>query len=418
MDGKAPRSAGAGSESTAGDRALAPEPACPPGAQPFGIYLHFPYCLSKCPYCDFASRAAAIVPQERYTQAVRRELELRASEFPRRAATSVFFGGGTPSLWEAREVGGVLQALDRAYPFTADCEITLEANPGASDEARFAAYRAAGVNRLSVGAQSFQPSVLQNLGRRHTPDETARAVQAARAAGFENVSVDLIYGAPGHTGALVLDDARRAVALGTEHVSAYALTLEHLAEEVPMARDRRRGLITVPDDDTQAQMGAVLRAELERAGLKRYEISNFAHPGREARHNLNYWRGGGYLGLGVSASGFARASDGRRGRRYTNRRAPESYFAALDRRELPEKEQERIGTREVLLERLYTGLRLTEGLDLATLDGLCGTAICRTKAQELTRFAAGGLCTWDGTRITLTERGLDLHTSIAAALTP
>jgi putative oxygen-independent coproporphyrinogen III oxidase len=382
----------------------------------FGLYVHFPYCLSKCPYCDFASRAAPVIPHERYADAVLRELELRQPAFPARRATSVFFGGGTPSMWEGAQVARVLAALRAAYPFTEDCEVTLEANPGASDEARFSAFRAAGVNRLSIGAQSFQPQVLTSLGRQHTPDEVGRAVRAARAAGFDNVSIDLIYGAPGHTVERVRDDAKRALDLGTNHLSAYALTLVHLAEEVPMARDRALGRIVVPDDDAQAEMGEALRDELADGGFTRYEISNFATPGREARHNLLYWRGGAYLALGVGASGFAKDPDGRTGQRYMNKRAPEYYFADVEAGSLPEKEVEAVGPADVFLERLYTGLRLVEGLDLAALDALCGTdATVRHRAQ-LEKFAREGLCTFDGRRVALTTRGLELHTSIATAL--
>lgn len=384
--------------------------------EPFGLYVHFPYCLSKCPYCDFASRGVREVPHERYADAVLRELELRRPEFPARPATSLFFGGGTPSMWEASQVRRVTDALRVAYPFTSDAEITLEANPGASDEARFAAFREAGVNRLSIGAQSFQPDVLQQLGRKHGPDEIGRAVRAARSAGFENVSIDLIYGAPGHTPERVRDDARRAVDLGTDHLSAYALTLEHLAEEVPMARDRALGRIVVPDDDAQAAMGELVRDVLRAGGFHRYEISNYARSGRESRHNLVYWRGGAYLALGVGASGFAKASDGRGGRRYSNKRAPEFYFEDIEAGRASEKDAELVDAGQHFLERLYTGLRLVEGLDLADVDALCGTNALGRNEARLRALANEGLCTFDGRRVALTDRGLDLHTGICASL--
>ena len=384
--------------------------------EPFGLYVHFPWCLSKCPYCDFASRAAPVIPHERYTDALLRELDLRADRFPSRPATSVFFGGGTPSMWDAPQVARLLGALRARYPFAPNAEVTLEANPGAADEARFSAYRAAGVNRLSIGAQSFQPEVLTSLGRRHTPDEVGRAVRAGRAAGFDNISIDLIYGAPGHTIDRVRDDARRALALETNHLSAYALTLVHLAEEVPMARDQALGRIIVPDDDAQADMGNVLRAELVAGGFTRYEISNYARPGREARHNLLYWRGGGYLALGVGASGFAKAADGRSGTRYSNKRAPDYFFADIEAGSLSEKEREEVTAGDIFLERLFTGLRLVEGLDLAALDRLCGTDASRKHAALLKRYAADGFLTWDGARVALTDRGLDMHTAIAGAL--
>jgi oxygen-independent coproporphyrinogen-3 oxidase len=382
----------------------------------FGIYVHFPWCLSKCPYCDFASRAAPIIPHERYGDAILRELTLRAEQFPSRPTTSIFFGGGTPSLWDASQVARVLKALNERYPFAPDIEITLEANPGAADEAQFAAYRAAGVNRLSIGAQSFQPQVLTALGRKHTPDEVGRAVQAGRSAGFDNVSIDLIYGAPGHTTDRVREDARRAIALGTDHLSAYALTLVHLAEEVPMARDKELGRIVVPDDDQQADMGEALREEFAAAGFARYEISNYARPGREARHNLLYWRGGAYLALGVGASGFAKAPDGRSGARYANKRAPDFYFADIEADQLSEKDSESVDAKDILLERLFTGLRLTEGLDLVALDALCGTDTNRKHRKTIERYAADGFARWDGQRLTLTNRGLEMHTAIASAL--
>ncbi len=382
----------------------------------FGIYVHFPWCLSKCPYCDFASRAAPVVPHRRYADAILRELDLRGADFPTQPATSLYFGGGTPSLWLSEEVTRVIQALRDRYPFTDEIEATLEANPGAADEERFAGYRAAGVNRLSIGAQSFQPQVLTSLGRRHTPEEVGRAVSAGRAAGFRNISVDLIYGAPGHDLERVRDDVRRAIDLGTEHISAYALTLVHLAEEVPMARDLALGRIIVPGDDAQADMGEVVREELAAAGFRRYEISNYARPGFEARHNLLYWRGGGYLALGVGASGFARSSAKAGGVRYSNKRAPDFYFADIEEGRVSEKDHETVGPDDVRLERLFTGLRLTEGLDLEELDALCESSIRATHGGNLTRYAKDGFLTWDGRRVALTDRGMELHTTIAAAL--
>jgi oxygen-independent coproporphyrinogen-3 oxidase len=207
-----------------------------------GIYIHFPYCLSKCPYCDFASRAEAVIPQERYTEAVLRELRARAAQFaePSREAVSIYFGGGTPSLWDPPQVGRVLAACRDLFDVREGAEITLEANPGTTDEGRFTAFRKLGVNRLSIGVQSFADSQLLVLGRKHSACEAERAFRTARAAGFENVSLDLIHGGSGHTIQAAARDAASAVALGPEHVSAYALTLIGLAEDVPMAKAVRR----------------------------------------------------------------------------------------------------------------------------------------------------------------------------------
>jgi len=383
----------------------------------FGIYVHFPWCLSKCPYCDFASRSAPVVPHARYADAILRELDLRADLFPTRPATSIFFGGGTPSLWDPADVTRVLSAIRDRHPPRGDIEITLEANPGAADASRFEAYRKAGVNRLSIGAQSFQPTVLRQLGRAHGPDEVTRAVRAARQAGFDNVSIDLIYGAPGHDLDKARDDAKRAIELGTDHLSAYALTLVHLAEEVPMARDKALGRIVVPDDDAQFEMGDAVREELSGAGFERYEISNHARGGKRARHNLLYWRGGDYLGLGVGASGFTRTGSARdKGLRYANKRAPEFFFADVDAGTLPEKERETLDRRDLFHEQVFTGLRLVEGLDLAALALDTGIDVRPARAKELERWESEGFCTYDGSRLALTTRGLELHTELATRL--
>lgn len=384
--------------------------------EPFGVYVHFPYCLSKCPYCDFASRAAPSIPHERYADGVLREIVLREEEFPSRPATSVFFGGGTPSLWEPAQVARVLDAIRSAYPLAPGAEVTLEANPGAADESRFSAYRAAGVNRISIGAQSFQPSVLKVLGRAHGPDEVVRAVKAARDAGFDNVSVDLIYGAPGHDLERVRDDARRAIDLGTDHLSAYALTLVHLAEEVPMARDKALGRVQVPDDDQQADMGEVVRSELFSAGFERYEISNYARGGKRARHNLLYWHGGDYLGLGVGASGFTRTGDGRSGVRYANKRAPEFWLEDIEAGRLSEKDRETLDATDLFHERVFTGLRLVEGLDLDALAARTGHDPRPSRTAELERWNSQGFAHFDGRRVALTTRGLELHTELATRL--
>src|SRR5256885_1905787 len=228
----------------------------------FGVYIHFPYCLSKCPYCDFASRAEAVIPQQRYTDAVLRELGARAARFPGREAVSIYFGGGTPSLWDPPQLGRVLREIRSLWSVRADAEVTLEANPGTTDEERFAAFRELGVNRLSIGVQSFAPAQLVALGRKHSGGDAVRAFETARAAGFRNVSLDLIHGVERQTKKLAASDAASAVALGPEHISCYALTLTGLAEEVPMARALRRGELALPDDEVVSDMGDAVRAEL------------------------------------------------------------------------------------------------------------------------------------------------------------
>ena len=377
----------------------------------FGIYIHFPYCLSKCPYCDFASRAEAVIPQERYTQAVLRELRERAAEFADREAVSIYFGGGTPSLWDPEQVAMVLGEIRTLWRIEPGAEITLEANPGTTDESRFSAFRESGINRLSIGVQSFAPAQLVSLGRKHSPNDAVRALQTARKAGFENVSLDLIHGAEAQTPQLAARDAATAVALGPEHISCYALTLTGLAEDVPMAKAVRRGDITVPDEEASAEMGEAVRGELSRGGYARYEISNYARPGFQAVHNTLYWQGGEYLAAGCGACGFRR--DGTGGRRYANDRSPEKYMERVEQTGTGEASSERVGAEEHLRERLFTGLRLAEGLDLEALERDLGIPVRERYAGEIDRILRDGLGTLQAGVLRLNERGFDLHSEVS-----
>ena len=395
---------------------LSAPPCWGPDSMQLGIYIHFPYCLSKCPYCDFASRAEAVIPQERYTEAVLRELRARAPQFtePRREVVSIYFGGGTPSLWDPPQVGRVLAACRELFDVERGAEVTLEANPGTTDEGRFTAFRALGVNRLSIGVQSFADSQLLVLGRKHSGSEAERAFRTARAAGFENVSLDLIHGGSGHTVEAAARDAASAVALGPEHVSAYALTLTGLAEDVPMAKAVRRGEIELPPDDEQAAMGEAVRNELARGGYARYEISNFARKGFEAVHNTLYWRGIEYVAAGCGACGFVRApGEGAFARRYMNDRSPERYLSRVEETGIGEASSEEVDRDQHLRERLFTGLRLAEGLDLAALEQDLGVEIRGRFAKVIDRLLREELAGLDGTWLRLTERGLDLHSEVA-----
>jgi oxygen-independent coproporphyrinogen-3 oxidase len=379
-----------------------------------GVYIHFPYCLSKCPYCDFASRAEKVIPQERYTRAVLRELRERAPEFAGRRAVSIYFGGGTPSLWDAEGVDAVLREVRTRFDVAPSAEITLEANPGTTDEVRFTAFRAAGVNRLSIGVQSFAAPQLVALGRQHSGGDAVRAYRTARAAGFENVSLDLIHGAEGQTDEGAGRDAAAAVALGPEHVSCYALTLTGLAEDVPMAKAVRRGELQLPDDEVQAAMGDAVRGELRRAGYARYEISNYARPGYEAVHNTLYWRGLEYAAAGCGACGFRKLSGGPAvGRRWMNDRSPERYLERVEATGLGEAQAEELSAEDHLRERLFTGLRLAAGLDLAALEDELHLPVRSRFATQIDRLRREALAQLDGPILRLTEAGLDLHSEVA-----
>ena len=297
-----------------------------------------------------------------------------------------------------------VRALWKVAP---DAEITLEANPGTTDEGRFSAFREAGVNRLSIGVQSFAPQQLVSLGRQHSPGDAVRALQTARKAGFDNVSLDLIHGAEAQTPELAARDAASAVALEPEHISCYALTLTGLAEEVPMAKAVRRGELTLPDDEVTAEMGEAVRKELSRGGYARYEISNYARPGYEAVHNSLYWRGGEYVAAGCGACGFRR--QGVSGRRWANDRSPERYMERVEQTGTGEASFEEVSAEEHLRERLFTGLRLAEGIDLDALSGDLEIPVRARFAKQIESLQRDGIGELHGSVLRLNERGFDLH---------
>ena len=382
----------------------------------FGVYVHFPYCLSKCPYCDFAS-VAQPPEHDRYSAAIARELALRAPAASGRTSLSLYLGGGTPSLWEPEAAARAVVAIRAAIPFTDAPELTLEANPGASDTARFAAFRAAGFDRISIGIQSFDDRVLATLGRTHSSAEAFAAVEAARSAGFANLALDLLYGGAGQDPSAARADAERAAFLQPEHLSCYALTLEHLAVDVPMAQRVRAGGLAVPDSDAQWEMARAISELLVGAGYQRYEISNWSLPGRQARHNTLYWTGGEYLGLGCGACGFLLADPARPalgGRRWGNHREPARYLADVEAGRLPEAWSEPLDAATLLRERICMGLRQVAGIDLGA-----ACAAFEERAEPFLEAARGlekkGLAVVEGGRVRLTERGLDFHTDAVGA---
>jgi putative oxygen-independent coproporphyrinogen III oxidase len=379
--------------------------------RPFGIYVHFPYCTVHCPYCDFAVATERVIPQERYTRGVLSELALRSAAFEGLAARSLYLGGGTPSLWDPDRVAEVVAAVRARLALPEDAEVTLEANPEAADRGRFAAYAQAGVNRLSLGVQSFDPGVLVKLGRRHRPEDAERAIRAA-AEVVEDVAVDVIYGARRSTVASARADGARLATSPVTHVSAYALTLdrEALAEETPLARLARQGRLPLPGDDEVVAQGRALRGALRRAGLRRYEISNFARPGFESVHNRLYWSSDSYLGLGVGAFGALHTDDDAHALRYGNARTPSAYLEAVEAGLLPTAEEDRLGVRELDEERLMLALRTREGAPLAW--------VASSLRGEIEALKRARLAVARGERLVLTSRGLDLHSAIVERLLP
>jgi len=373
----------------------------------YGIYVHFPWCTFRCPYCDFAVTTERPVPSARYARTVVEEIRMRAPAFRGQRCATLYLGGGTPSLWEPEDVARVVAAA-RDLGLPGGAEVTLEANPESVDPGRARAWRRAGVNRVSVGAQSFDAAVLRKLGRRHGPEDADRALRAAARA-IPRVAVDLLYGGRRSSAATARADAERVASLPVTHVSAYALTLdaEVLAEDVPFARLARRGRLEFPGEEEVLAQGEAIREVLERAGLRRYEVSNFARPGFESRHNLLYWRSASYLGAGAGAVGCLHLEEGG-ALRWTNHRGVAEWFAAVEAGRTPAAAEELLSPLQVRNERLMLALRTAEGLDAA--------ALAPEQAAALEGMVRGGLAARSRGRVVLTARGLDLHSAVAARL--
>jgi oxygen-independent coproporphyrinogen III oxidase len=377
----------------------------------FSLYIHIPYCQAKCPYCDFNSYAAASWPEAEYTKALIRELECRgeAAAFKGDRLQTIFFGGGTPSLFAPESIGSVLEAAGRIFGIESDAEITLEANPGTVDQAKLAGFRAAGVNRISFGAQSFNPAILKFLGRIHDAGQTREAALMAYRAGFDRLNLDLIFAVPGQTLADVMHDIESAAALEPDHISAYNLTFE---EGTAFFTDMKRGRIKPLANDEQAAMYAAVRTELPRRGYAMYEISNYARPGREARHNLTYWRHETYLGIGAGAHSFT--CDGTGGRRWWNERIPARYIAGVLESGTAESGAEKIDARTSEGEFVFLNLRLREGLAEANFLARFDRSFDEAFGDRARTLVDGGLLIRDQGRVFLSERGLELADSVFA----
>jgi oxygen-independent coproporphyrinogen-3 oxidase len=332
---------------------------------PLSLYIHFPWCVRKCPYCDFNSHGLqGELPEERYVDALLGDLEQELPAVWGRMVQTVFMGGGTPSLFSAPAMERLLSGIRARLPLQPDPEITLEANPGTVDEARFAGYREAGINRLSLGIQSFSDTHLQALGRIHSSDQGFRATEAARGAGFTNINLDLMFGLPGQDVAEAIADLRRAAALEPEHLSWYQLTIE--PNTLFHARPPE-----LPDDDIRWNMQRAARSLLAGGGYTHYEVSAFAREGRECRHNLNYWRFGDYIGIGAGAHGKITDAGHGRIRRISKRRHPRDYLenagspgCIVGQRELREA--------DAVFEFVLNRLRLKQPLVLEEFESGCG----------------------------------------------
>jgi len=367
----------------------------------FALYVHWPFCKAKCPYCDFNSHVRARVDHGRWRDGLLRELDHFADLTPGRTLTSVFFGGGTPSLMEPATVAAVLERADARWGLPPGAEVTLEANPTSVEAGKFQGFRAAGVNRVSLGIQALNPADLAFLGREHSAEEALGAIRLARGL-FDRFSFDLIYARPGQTLDGWRDELSRALDEAVGHLSLYQLTIE---EGTKFHTLYSRGELVMPDEELQGDLYALTQEVLAAAGLPAYEVSNHARPGEESRHNLTYWRYGDYVGIGPGAHGRLTLADGGKIGTHTHR-APEIWLDRVAASGTGAKPVEPVARPDRVTELLMMGLRLTEGVPLSRIEGEGGAPWTRFVDEDaLDRLIRWGLMTRDDAMLRATADG-------------
>ena len=363
-----------------------------------GLYVHVPFCLTRCGYCDFNAHAGLDDLKSPYVRALQREADRAAADWRETPFASMFLGGGTPTTLDPPAIGDLLRHLRDVFDVEEDAEVTSEANPDTVDASYLRALRSEGVGRLSLGVQSFDPAVLSALERIHSADSARRAYSEAREAGYDDVNLDLIYGATGERLESWRATLEEAVSMGPEHISAYALTIE---PGTPLGAKVAAGTVPPPDPDLQAEMFEMACEILAAAGYRHYEVSNWAKPGRECVHNLGYWQGRPYLGLGAGAHSC------RDGRRWWNVRPPARYIELALQGRTAVGGEERLTEQERRLERVLLGMRSADGLPAGEVS-----------SQAAARLVEQGLATLRADRIALTERGMLLANEAVLALSP
>jgi oxygen-independent coproporphyrinogen-3 oxidase len=374
----------------------------------FAVYVHWPFCAAKCPYCDFNSHVRHRPPDEaRFAAAFVREIATTAARVPGRTVTSIFLGGGTPSLMEPGTVGAILDAIGGAWVVAPAAEVTLEANPSSVEAERFAGYRAAGVNRVSLGVQSLDDAALRFLGRLHDVSQGLSAIALARKT-FPRLSFDLIYARPGQSPDAWRRELTAATALTADHLSLYTLTIE---QGTPFFALRQAGKLAVPDEATAAELYAVTQEVCDAAGLPAYEISNHAAPGAECRHNLAYWRYAEYAGIGPGAHGRLKLGDGRHAT--ATEKLPETWLQKVEASGTGIVVDDLLTSEEEGDEYLLMGLRLAEGIDLDRYRALSGRELDPTRLSDL---LAHGMVERAGRRLRATRAGFTVLDAVVADL--
>lgn len=374
---------------------------------PLSVYVHWPWCVQKCPYCDFNSHVSRADDQQAYAQALLADWQQQLPLVQGRAIRSIFFGGGTPSLAPPAVIASVIETIDRTAGLAADCEITLEANPGTVDSAHFAGYRAAGVNRLSLGVQSFDSQLLQKIGRIHDGEQARQAIALARRLGFDNINLDLMVGLPGQTEQTALADIETALSFQPEHLSHYQLTLE------PNTPFFARPPKDLPDEDTADSLQALSQQRLLTAGFNRYEVSAWsASQDKASLHNLNYWQFGDYIGIGAGAHGKVSFADGRIQRR-EQAKSPQRYVQEMNAKKGALIRE--IEPSSLPFEFLMNALRLREGVYLSCWQQRTGLSLDLLAPIWQQKQAQGLVLDWQSGRLTTSDIGYRYLNSLLSA---
>lgn len=369
----------------------------------YGIYIHIPFCVKKCRYCDFNSYKIDVEKKKRYIKALEKEIEIYSKMDNKRKIDTIFLGGGTPSILKPDEIESIFEKLNSSFDISEDAEITMECNPGTLDEEKLNAMKKSGVNRLSIGLQAVQNDILEYIGRIHTFEEFEKTYNLVRKCGFDNVNIDLMYNLPNQREKEWMETLEKVVSLNPEHISAYSLILEEGTELCDMYE---RGEFTLSGDDTDIKMYRYTIDYLKENGYMQYEISNYAKPGKECRHNIIYWKCDNYIGLGAGASGYIG------NRRYSNIPEVDEYNETVEAGKLPVLSEEVLTAEEKFEELVFMGLRMNDGVLYEDFEKISGIDIRKYRKEIIKRLKKDNLIECDENRIKLTQSGREISNKV------